>query len=55
MLYTAQDVLDDVTDGTEVTWEVLRAGRVERAVPAADGHGAPGTALDALVHLRRTA
>jgi len=52
-LYTAQDVLDDVADVPGVGWEVLRAERVERVVPAADGHGAAGTALDALVHLRR--
>ncbi|GAB3659792.1 class I SAM-dependent methyltransferase [Nocardioides korecus] len=53
LLYTAQDVLDDVADVPGVDWEVLRAERVERPVPAADGHGAAGTALDALVHARR--
>ena len=55
MLYTAQDVLADVADVPGVDWEVLRAERVERTVATADGHGAAGTALDALVHARRRA
>ncbi len=53
VLYTADDVLADL-DGV-ADWEVVRAERVARAVPAADGHGDPGTALDALVHVRRRA
>ncbi|MCW2867429.1 MAG: Methyltransferase type 12 [Marmoricola sp.] len=53
VLYTAQDVLADVADVPGVAWEVVRAERVAREVPAADGHGAPGTAWDALAHLRR--
>ena len=58
MLYTADDVLGDVADVPGLAgldWEVLRAERVERAALAADGHGAAGTALDALVHARRRA
>jgi len=51
VLYTAADVLDDL--GTEAGLEVVHADRVERLVPAADGHGPAGTAYDALVHVRR--
>ena len=43
VLYTAEDVLDDLTDAD---FEVVRAERVPRIVES-------GTALDALVHLVR--
>jgi SAM-dependent methyltransferase len=50
VLYTAEDVLSDVEG-----YDVLRAERVARVVPAADEHGgeAERVALDALVHLLR--
>ena len=54
VLYTAEDVLADL-DGER--FEVVRAERVERVVPAGDEHrGEPDrTAYDALVRLVRTA
>lgn len=54
VLYTAEDVLAAL-DGER--FEVERAERVARLVPAADGHGAEPdrTAYDALVRLVRTA
>lgn len=50
VLYTAEDVLSDVEG-----YDVLRAERVARVVPAADEHGgeAERVAYDALVHLVR--
>jgi SAM-dependent methyltransferase len=53
VLFTAEEVLADL-DGER--FEVVRAQRVTRAVPAADEHGgAPGqTAYDCLVRLVRT-
>lgn len=50
VLYTAQDVLDDLS-GLDPA--VGKAGRVPRAVPAPDGHGGAGTAWDALVRVTR--
>lgn len=52
VLYTAEDVLDDLR---EQTFEVVRAERVARPVTADDGHGGEQrrTAYDALVHLVR--
>lgn len=50
VLYTAEDVLADLASAPRL--EVLRAERVPRAVPAPDGHGAAGTAWDALVDVR---
>ena len=50
VLYTAEDVLADLASVPHL--EVLRAERVPRTVAAPDGHGAAGTAWDALVHLR---
>jgi SAM-dependent methyltransferase len=52
VLYTAEEVLGDL-DGER--FEVVRAERVERVVPAEDDHGgeAERTAYDALVHLVR--
>lgn len=52
VLYTAEDVLDDLG---EATFEVVRAERVAREVSAADEHGGEvrRTAYDALVHLVR--
>lgn len=54
VLYTAEDVLADL-DGER--FDVLRAERVSRVVPAADGHGgqASQVAHDCLVRLVRTA
>jgi hypothetical protein len=61
VLYTAEEVLGDL-DGER--FEVVRAERVARVVPASDGHGdqADGhrgepdrTAYDCLVRLVRTA
>lgn len=52
VLFTAADVLADL-EAVGASVEVVRAGRVERQVTAGDGHGDPGTAYDALVHLRR--
>ncbi len=54
VLYTAEEVLGDL-DGER--FEVVRAERVERVVPAGDEHrGEPDrTAYDALVRLVRTA
>ena len=53
VLYTAQDVLDDVADLGE--YDVKRAERVARVVPAGDDHGGEPdrVAWDALVHLVR--
>jgi len=50
VLYAADDVLDDLA-GEDL--EVVRAERVARTVPDADGHGSAGTAWDVLVHVRR--
>lgn len=56
VLYTAEDVLADL-DGER--FDVVRAERVTRLVPAEDGHNHPGEesrkAYDALVRLVRTA
>lgn len=53
VLYTAADVLADLAGES---FEVVRAERVAREVTADDGHGGEQrrTALDALVHLRRS-
>jgi len=52
VLYTAEDVLADLDDGS---FDVVRAERVAREVTADDGHGGEErrTAYDALVHLCR--
>jgi len=52
VLYTADDVLSDI-DG----YEVIRAERVARVVPAADEHGGEPdrVAWDALVHATKSA
>jgi SAM-dependent methyltransferase len=54
VLYTAAEVLGDLDDER---FDVVRAGRVARVVPAGDEHGGEPdrTAYDALVRLVRTA
>ena len=53
VLYTAQDVLDDLGDLGDSAFEVERAELVARAVPAADDPQQTLTAWDALVQLTR--
>lgn len=52
VLFTPEDVLADL-DGLGL--ETVRAERVRRAVPAPDGHGTAGEAVDALVRMHRPA
>jgi SAM-dependent methyltransferase len=50
VLYTAEDVLEDLGDAD---LEVVRAERVRRVVPSQDAHGSQGIAWDALLRVRR--
>jgi SAM-dependent methyltransferase len=50
VLYTAEDVLDDLADAD---LDVVRAERVPRRVPDQDAHGSHGVAWDALLHVTR--
>ena len=51
VLYTAEDVLDDLSDAS---LRVVRAERVARPITGIDEHGSEGTAWDMLAHLVRT-